>query len=112
MVDDEGELITTMAERLEYRDVLADSATSGSEALEKIARSSYDVVVIDLKMPGMSGPDLIKAIKERYPALPIFLMTGHGFDIEGEELPAGIVEYIPKPVKIDDLVIKMKEAVR
>ncbi len=112
LVDDEEELITTMAERLEYRGVEADFAFSGSEALGKVHKREYDVVVIDLKMPGMSGADLIRAILRDYPRLPILLMTGHGFSIEGEEIPEGVVDYLPKPVKLDDLILKMQEAVK
>ena len=112
LVDDENELITTMVERLDYRDVDADIATSGSEALEILKKKSYDVIVIDLKMPGMSGSDLIRVISRQYPDLPILLMTGHGFVDDDEELPPGIEDYLPKPVKIDELVAKMKEVLR
>ena len=112
LVDDEHELISTLVERLDYRDVDADSATSGAEALEILKSNSYDVIVIDLKMPGMSGTDLIRVISHQYPDLPILLMTGHGFVNDDEELPPGIADYLPKPVKIDELVAKMKEVLK
>jgi len=112
LVDDEGELISTMAERLEYRDVEAHFALSGAEALEKMQSHAYHAVVIDLKMPGMSGVELIRAIQHKYPHIPIFLMTGHGFSLDGEELPDGIIDYLPKPVKIDELVDKIRQAVK
>jgi len=109
LVDDEGELISTMVERLEYRDVDADYATSGFEALKMVETTNYDLIIIDLKMPGMSGTDLIKVITNKFPDLPVFLMTGHGDITENQELPPGIVEYIAKPIKIDELVRKMRE---
>jgi len=108
LVDDEGELVTTMAERLEYRDIVADSAISGVEALNKVRANPYDVIIIDLKMPGMSGAEVIRTIKKEYPDLPLFLMTGHGFSLDGEEIPPGIVDYLPKPIKIDVLVEKIQ----
>lgn len=111
LVDDEGELVTTLAERLDYRDIIADSAVTGQEALVKAVESAYDVIIIDLKMPGMSGAELIKELKKKFPEIPLFLMTGHGFSLDGEEIPAGIVDYIPKPVKIDVLVEKIREAI-
>jgi len=112
LVDDEGELISTMVERLEYRDVDADYATSGYEALEMVKHNAYDIIIIDLKMPGMSGTELIRVINHKFPDLPVFLMTGHGSISDEEELPPGIVEYIAKPVKIDDLVRKMREVLK
>ena len=112
LVDDEGELITTMAERLEYRDIIADSAVSGAEALDKVRKISYDIVIIDLKMPGMSGTEVIRTLKKEFPELPLFLMTGHGFSLDGEEIPPGIVDFLPKPIKIDILVEKIQGALK
>lgn len=111
LVDDEKELITTMVERLEYRNIEADYALSGSEAIEKMKIGGFDVVVIDLKMPGMSGTELIRIIRRDYPQVPVILMTGHGFTLDDEEVPDGLFDYLPKPVNIDELISKMKKAV-
>ncbi|MBL7191676.1 response regulator [bacterium] len=112
LVDDEIELITTMVERLEYRGVEADFAVSGADALEKMKYAEFDVVVVDLKMPGMSGPDIIRAILKNYPKIPILLMTGQGMSLEGEDIPKGIVGYLPKPVNLEELITKMREAIK
>ena len=111
LVDDEEELITTMVERLDFRGIEGEYALSGSEALEKLKIGAFDVVVIDLKMPGMSGPDLIRVIMRDYPGMPIILMTGHGFSLNGEEIPDGVSEYLPKPVNIEELIEKMRKVV-
>ena len=112
LIDDELELISTLAERLEYRDIDADIALNGNEALEKFEQNQYDLLVIDLKMPGMSGPELINKVKEKDSEIPIFLMTGHGITLDGEEIPEGIVDYLPKTVKIDVLIQKIQEVLQ
>ena len=109
LVDDEHELVTTLVERLEYRDVEADYALSGPEALAKMKDTDFNIAVVDLKMPGMSGPDLIREIQILYPEIPIILMTGHGFTTEDEDLPDGIADYLPKPVSLKELISKMYE---
>lgn len=112
LVDDEKELMTAMVERLEYRNVEAEFALSGYEALEKLKIGGFNVIVVDLKMPGMSGADLIKAIRRDYSDLPILLMTGHGFTINGEDIPEGVADFLPKPLKIEELVSKLFEVVK
>lgn len=111
LVDDEEELITTMVERLDFRGIQGEYALSGSEALEKLKIGAFDVAVIDLKMPGMSGPDLIRIITRDFPDMPIILITGHGFILNGEEVPDGVSEYLPKPVNIEELILKMRKVV-
>ncbi len=111
LVDDEEDLISTMAERLEYRDVDAEVAFTGAEALEKVEKNKYDVLVIDLKMPGLSGSDLIRTIQKTHPDVPILLMTGHGMNLENLDIPPGVSNYLPKPVDINDLIDKMHEAI-
>jgi len=111
-IDDEEELVTTLVERLEYRGVDADFALSGSEAIEKMRESAYDVVVLDLKMPGMSGAEVMKIIKREYPQLPVLLITGQGsLEEEQEERPEGAYDYLEKPIDLKDLIEKMQEAV-
>ena len=111
-IDDEEELVTTLVERLEYRGVDADFALSGSEAIEKMRESTYDVIVLDLKMPGMSGAEVMKIIKREYPQLPVLLITGQGsIEEEQEEKPEGAFDYLEKPIDLKDLIEKMQEAV-
>jgi len=89
-VDDEEELVSTLVERLEYRGIIADYATNGDKALEKLHHEKYDIIVIDLKLPGLSGEELI-----------------HG----SFEKPNGVYELLQKPINISLLIKKMKEAI-
>jgi len=112
VVDDEGELAHTVVERLGIRGFEADAATSGAEALELVARSRYDVVVLDLKMPGLGGIEVIDRLKEDHPELPVLLVTGHGSVEAAEEgMQAGACCYVMKPVDIEALAKMIKDAV-
>jgi len=111
-IDDEEELVSTLVERLEYRGVSADFALNGSEAIKMMRENSYDVVVLDLKMPGMSGSEVMSIIRKEYPQLPVLLITGHGsLDEEQDEKPEGAFDYLEKPIDLKDLIEKMQEAV-
>lgn len=112
LVDDEDELVFTVAERLKLRGYKVDAVTRGEDALKKIGETKYDVAVVDVKMPGMSGMALLIFIKKEYPNLPVILLTGHGSTEEGEVgLKQGAFSYLFKPVNIEDLIKNMKEAV-
>ncbi len=106
LIDDEEELVTTLVERLEIRGICADAMTNGHDALEKMRDVDYHVVVADLKMPGLSGPEVIEIIKKRYPKVKIVLITGHGNTAHSEqEYPVNeIDEILMKPFHIDNLI--------
>lgn len=112
LVDDEKELVTTMVERLGYRNIEADYALDGYETLVKMREKSYDVVVLDLKLPGMNGAEVLEKIKKDYPDIPVLLITGHGTADESiDTVPSGAVDYLAKPINIEVLIKKMEEAV-
>ncbi len=112
LIDDEEELVSTLTERLEFRGIEAEYAVSGSEAIAKMRTKPYDVVVVDMKMPGLSGLDLVKILQKEHPSLPIIMITGHGAPADEQvEIPAGVFDYLPKPVSIEVLIKKMSEAV-
>ncbi len=112
LVDDEEELVSTLVERLEYRGYRADYTTNGRDALEMLRKTAYDVVVVDLKLPGMSGEELLNTIQVAYPHLPVLMVTGHGSGSHKEEpKPAGAFGLLLKPVDISELVDKMTEAI-
>jgi len=113
LVDDEEELVSTLVERLDYRGISAEYAIEGRAALGKLREKSYDVMVIDLKLPGMSGEELLRTIRASYPELPVLMMTGHGSG-ERQEMDKldGVYDFLLKPVDISELVIKMKEAIK
>jgi DNA-binding NtrC family response regulator len=110
-IDDEEELVTTLVERLRYRGIEAEYTLNGPDALEKLRQSDFNVVVLDLKLPGMSGADVLKNIKRDYPQLPVLMITGHGSSAEmTEDKPPGAFDYLAKPINLDDLIAKMREA--
>ena len=110
LIDDEKELVTTLSERLDLRGIANDWVTSGGDAgLEMIRKEPYDWVVVDLKMPGLSGFESIKAIKELRPETRVILLTGHSAaeDLD-HALELGADRYLVKPVDIDVLLSLMQ----
>ncbi|MGB5156830.1 response regulator [Desulfobacterium sp. N47] len=111
LVDDEKELVSTLAERLSLRDIEADWVTSGEEAIQNTESKTYDIAVLDVKMPKIGGIELKKKLEEKNPGLKYIFITGHGSedDFKAASNEKGAEYYLVKPVNIDDLVIKMKE---
>ena len=110
LVDDEKELAATLAERLSFRQIDADWATSGQDALKMAEETAYDLAVLDVKMPKMSGIILMKRLRERHPEMKFIFMTGHGSEEDFTAGSADASHYLVKPVKLDALLEKMKEA--
>jgi DNA-binding NtrC family response regulator len=111
LVDDEEDLSFVLAERLIMRGFNAHGVTDSESAIALIDKSNFDVIVVDVKMPGMGGIELMKQILLKRPTTKVILFTGHGSHLEGEEgLSEGAFDYLIKPVKIEDLVQKIKQA--
>jgi DNA-binding NtrC family response regulator len=111
LVDDEVEYLETLIKRLRRREVRARAAHSGEEALERLAQEPVDVVLLDVKMPGMGGIQTLREIKARHPLIEVILLTGHAsveVAIEGMEL--GAFDYLMKPVDLDELLHKIQDA--
>ena len=105
IVDDEGELVSALVERLNLRGFQAAGVTTGVEALAYLADTSVDVVVLDVKMPGLGGLEVIRRIKEQRANLQVILLTGHGSAQDAEQgMELGAYDYLMKPVKIEELV--------
>lgn len=105
IVDDEEELVSALVERLNLRGFVATGVTAGSDALEFLESKECDVVLLDVKMPGLGGLEVIKRIKADRPRLEVVLLTGHGSVKSVEEgMALGAFDYLMKPVKIDNLV--------
>ena len=86
-------------------------AYSGQEALQALDEAESDVVILDIKMPGMDGIETLKTIKARYPLVEVILLTGHGaVDTAVEGLKSGAFDYLLKPANFEELVLKMKAA--
>jgi DNA-binding NtrC family response regulator len=105
IVDDEEELVSALVERLNLRGFAASGVTTGADALAFLEREECDVVLLDVKMPGLGGLEVIRRIKEEHPGLEVVLLTGHGSVRSVEEgMALGAFDYLMKPVKIDNLV--------
>ncbi len=111
MVDDEEELVETLVERLQIRGFQAEGATCGIDAVKRIRDGIFDVVVLDLKMPGLDGLEVIQQLKYHRPELQVILLTGHGSSedaIMGKK--SGAFDYLIKPVDIDELIDIIRKA--
>jgi CheY-like chemotaxis protein len=110
LVDDEEELVATLRERLEMRGISAAAATSGDAALAMIAETAFDVAVVDLKMPGLDGREIVRAIRTHSPDTQVVLITGHGSEGEkGESTPGRDFRILLKPFPIETLVDHIRE---
>jgi DNA-binding NtrC family response regulator len=113
LVDDEQDFVETMQKRLAVRRLEVRVANSGPAALEELAREPVDVVVLDVKMPGMDGIEAIRVIKEKHPLVEVILLTGHAnLEASLEGMARGAFDYLLKPVGIDELVYKIEDAYR
>ncbi len=111
LVDDEKEFIRTLSERLETRGMGAALAYDGEEALRLIETDEPHVVVLDLKMPGIHGLEVLERIKQTHPRTEVIILTGHGSDAERERATAlGAFAYLRKPADIVMLTGLLREA--
>ena len=112
VVDDEPDLLDTLVKRLIRRNLRAEGAESGEKALEMIRQKEFDVVILDVKMPGgMDGIETLREIKKIRPRTEVILLTGHASvetSIEGTKL--GAFDYILKPVTMEDLLPRVISA--
>lgn len=105
IVDDEDELVSALEERLNLRGFDAKGLTTGDEALAYLENTPCDVVLLDVKMPGIGGLEVIKRIKEQRPKLEVILLSGHGAAQDVKRgMDLGAFDYLMKPVDIDVLV--------
>lgn len=111
IVDDEEDLVLPLAERLAIRGLQADVATNGTDALRRVEEDDFSVLVLDVKMPGIHGLELLTEIRQKRPELPIILFTGHGSVADAERgMLEGACDYLVKPIDIDRLIEKIRSA--
>lgn len=111
LIDDEEEFTSTLAERLELRGMMVDTATTGKIALEKVTSNEYDAVLLDLAMPGWDGIETLKNLKAARPSIQVVLLTGRATVNKGvEAMKAGAMDLVEKPAKFQDLITKIEEA--
>jgi len=111
LVDDEEDFVRTMAERMEMREIGSEVALNGEAALDRLEEELPDVMVLDLKMPGIDGLEVLRRVRDRYPDIAVIIMTGHGSDEEEEEARRlGAFDYLCKPVDFNDLMETVSRA--
>jgi len=112
LVDDEIPFVEAMTKRLTRRDLVVEQAFNGKDALEQlIDGSKAEVVILDVKMPGMDGIEALQAIKRKVPLVEVIMLTGHATvesAIEGMKM--GAFDYLLKPCDMDHLITKVSEA--
>lgn len=111
IVDDEEEFVKALSERLTIRDYDVTTALSGDEAVEKVKSYLFDVIILDVLMPGMSGIETLREIKKIKPLIEVIMLTGHATietAIEGMKL--GALDFLLKPCETETLVAKIDMA--
>jgi len=113
LVDDEADYVRTMAERMEMRDVGSRVALSGEQALQMVQEDAPDVMILDLRMPGIDGMAVLERVKQTHPHVQIIILTGHGSDVEEREARRlGAFEYLQKPADTVRLLATVRSAWR
>ena len=111
LVDDEEDFVKTLSERIKMRDLGSDIALNGEEALKLVDNEVPDVMVLDLKMPGIDGMEVLRRVKKAYPEVQVIMLTGHGSEKDEKDARRlGAFEYLQKPVDIDKLVQYIQRA--
>jgi len=110
-VDDEADFRETLIKRMQKRHVEAAGVRSGEEALDWLREHPVDLVVLDVRMPGMDGIQTLRAIKRDHPLLEVILLTGHAnLEIAREGMQLGAFDYLMKPIDLDELLYKLEDA--
>jgi DNA-binding NtrC family response regulator len=111
LVDDEVEFLNTLSERMRTRGLEVATSSTGVEALQKVEKEAYDVIVLDLMMPGVDGLEALKILKAKRPELQVILLTGHATVEKGiEAMKLGAMDFLEKPADINLLTEKIKKA--
>jgi DNA-binding NtrC family response regulator len=111
LVDDEERFLTTTRKLLAKKGIDTVIAAGGKEALDLLKRENIHVVILDVKMPGMDGDEVLKKIKTRFPLVEVIMLTGHAtVESAVEGLKSGATDYLMKPIGIDELIQKATEA--
>ena len=110
-VDDEEDFLETILKRMKKRRVNASGVESGNEALSFLAHTPVDVVVLDVRMPGMDGIQALMEIKKTNPLTEVIMLTGHAsLETARKGMEMGAFDFLMKPVNIDELLYKLEDA--
>jgi CheY-like chemotaxis protein len=113
LVDDEQDFLTYASRRFKRRNVDVHTAQTGERALSMLRKQPFDVMVLDVKMPGMDGLEVLERALEISPKTPVILLTGHAStEAALRGMALGAYEYLLKPVQHEELFFKVAEAAR
>ena len=111
LVDDEERFLATTAKLLERAGHRVLTASSGQAAIELLGEQDVDVMILDMKMPGMGGLEVLREVRLRFPLVEVIMLTGHGtIESAVEGLKSGAFDFVTKPCDIETLVSKAEEA--
>lgn len=111
LVDDEVRFVETLSKRLAARGFEVAQAFSGQEALSQLTADECDIVLLDVRMPGMDGLEALRAIRRDHPLVKVILLSGHAsINAAVEGMRLGASDYLLKPVDLEDLLAKMESA--
>jgi len=111
LVDDEDHFRQTIAKRLAKRGLASEQAANGNECLSILEKKAMDVVVLDVKMPGMTGIEVLRHITDKYPTTEVILLTGQATASDGVEgIKSGAFDYLTKPIELEHLFNKIIQA--
>ncbi len=111
VVDDEADFLETIVMRLQRRKIDATGVDGGKKALEIVENERFDVVVLDVLMPGMDGIETLKLLKKKKPFIEVIILTGHGSVESGlQGMQFGAFDYIMKPADLNELLEKIQQA--
>jgi len=110
-VDDEAEFLETLIKRMKKRNVDIIGVGSGEEALSVLEQEQVDVAVLDVRMPGMDGIEVLREFKKKYPLIEVIMLTGHAnIEVAVQGMELGAFDYLMKPIDIDELLYKIEDA--
>lgn len=111
LVDDESDFLGTLLKRMKRRQVDVNGVGSGEAALAWLETHDTDVVILDVRMPGMDGVETLREIKKRHPLMEVIMLTGHAsMDVAIEGMEMGAFDYLMKPMDMDELLYKAEDA--
>jgi two-component system NtrC family response regulator len=111
LVDDETQFLETICKRLELRNFEVTPVSSGEEAIEVARKNEFEIALVDLKMPGMSGEQVLETLKKEHKFLEVIILTGHGsIDSAIRSTKLGAYYYLQKPCELEMLLQVLKEA--
>jgi DNA-binding NtrC family response regulator len=112
-VDDETDFLETLMKRMKKRNVTVSGVSRGEEAIAFLRNHAVDIVVLDMRMPGMDGIETLREIKKMNPLTEVIMLTGHAcLEAAQEGMQLGAFDYLMKPLNIDELLYKLQDAYR